>query len=155
MNYYFEKCCFDYELVRKSSQCNRITCQGNHNPEFSVYFYKANNKSCYCLNRKQLRQYWFCIVQDREKFCAMSCSCCKICKEVSHIFSELMGAYFFTPKKAIDNTDIPFQPVLWCVFSANEIYIEIAKSKKNIGIITDYGEVCWSKFCSILGGFLL
>ena len=55
MNYYFEKCCFDYELVRKSSQCDRITCQANHDPEFSVYFHKVNNESCYSLNRKQLR----------------------------------------------------------------------------------------------------
>ena len=142
MNYYFEKCCFDYELVRKTSQCERITCQGNHNPEFTVYFHKVNNNSCYCLNRKQLRQYWFCIVQDREKLCPMSCSRCKICKEFTHFFSELTDAYFFTLKKANDNTVILSQPVLWRVFSANEIYIGIAKSKKSTGIITDYGEVC-------------
>ena len=144
MNYYFEKCCSNYELVSKSSQCNRITCQASHDPEFYVYFHKVNNESCYCLNRKQLRQYWCCIVQDREKLCPMSCSRCEICKEVSHIFSELKDAYFFTPKtEAIHNTDIPFQPVLWRVFSAKtEINIQIAKSKKSIGIITDYGEVC-------------
>ena len=73
----------------------------------------------------------------------MSCSCCEICKEVSHVFSELTDSYFFTANKSSDNTDIPFQPVLWRVFSAKtEIYIQIAKSKKSIGIITDYGEVC-------------
>ena len=51
---------------------------------------------------------------------------------------------FLTPKtEAIHNTDIPFQLVLWRVFSAKtEINIQIAKSKKSIGIITDYGEVC-------------
>ena len=107
-----------------------------------VYFHKVNNKSCYCFNRKQLRHYWFCIKQDREKLCLKSCSRCEICKEISHIFSELTDAYFFTPKKSTDENDIPFQPVLWRVFSANEVYIEIAKSKKSIGIITDYGEVC-------------
>ena len=98
MNYYFEKCCFDYELVRKTYQCDRVTCQGNHDPEFSVYFLKVNNESCYCLNRKQLRQYWCCIVQDREKLCPMSCSRCEICKEVSHVFSELKDTYFLHPK---------------------------------------------------------
>ena len=72
MNYYFEKCCSNYELVSKSSQCNRITCQASHDPEFYVYFHKVNNESCYCLNRKQLRKYWCCIVQDREKLCPMS-----------------------------------------------------------------------------------
>ena len=39
MNYYFEKCCFDYEFVRKTSQCDRITCQGNHDPDFSGFFF--------------------------------------------------------------------------------------------------------------------
>ena len=155
MNYYFQRCSFDYELVRKSSQCDRITCQGNHNPQFNVYFHKVNNKFCYCLNQKQLSQYWFCVVQDREKLCPMSCSRCKTCKEFTYIFSELTDAYFFTPRKTIDDTEIPFQPVLWRVFSANEIYIQIAKSKKNTGIITNYGEVCWSKFCFIFGWFLL
>ena len=69
----------------------------------------------------------------------MSCSRCKTCKEFTQIFSELRDAYFFTPRKTNDNTEITFQPVLW---RANEIYIEIAKSKKSTGIITDYGEVC-------------
>ena len=144
IDYYFEKFCFDYELVRKTSECDRITCQGNHDPEFSVYFHKVNNESCYCLNRNQLRQYWCCIVQDREKLCCMSCSRCEICKEVLQVFSELKNAYFFTPKTHIcDNTDIHFQPVLWRVFSAKpEIYIQIAKSKKSIGIRTDYGGIC-------------
>ena len=51
---------------------------------------------------------------------------------------------FLTRKKeAIHNTDIPFQLVLWRVFSAKtEINIQIAKSMKSIGIITDYREVC-------------
>ena len=74
----------------------------------------------------------------------MSCSRCEICKKVSHVFSELKDAYFFTPKtESIHNTDIPFQPVLRRVFSARtEINIQIAKSKTSIGIITDYGEAC-------------
>ena len=51
---------------------------------------------------------------------------------------------FLTPKtEAIHNTDIPFQLVLWRVFGAKtEINIQIAKSMKSIGIITDYREVC-------------
>ena len=74
----------------------------------------------------------------------MSCSRCEICKKVSHAFSELKDACFFTPKtESIHNTDIPFQPVLWRVFIAKtEINIQIAKSKTSIGIITDYGEAC-------------
>ena len=69
----------------------------------------------------------------------MPCSRCKTCNKFTHIFLELTDAYIFTPRKTNDNTEITFQPVLW---RANEIYIEIAKSKKSTGIITDYGEVC-------------
>ena len=83
-------------------------------------------------------------MQDKEKLYPMSCSHCEICKEFSHVFSKLKDAYFFTPKtEAIYKTDIPFQPVLWRFFSAKtKIHIQIAKSKKSIGIIIDYGEVC-------------
>ena len=38
---------------------------------------------------------------------------------------------------------MPYQPVAWRIFSAKtELHIQIAKSKKSVGIITDYGEVC-------------
>lgn len=108
----FETCCYDYELVRKTSQCDRINCLGNHNPEFSVYFHKANNESCYCLNLEQLGQYWHFIVKDRDTFCPSSCGLCQICKEISHVFSELKDAYFFTPRTYIFNdNDMPYEPV--------------------------------------------
>ena len=39
--------------------------------------------------------------------------------------------------------EIPYQPVAWRVFSAKtQIHIEIAKSKENMSLITDHGEVC-------------
>ena len=90
----FEKCCYDFDLVRKTSQCDRINCFANHDPQFSVYYHKNNNQSCFCLNRRQLGQYWRCIINDRDYFCPSSCEQCKVCKEVSHIFSELQNAYF-------------------------------------------------------------
>ena len=139
----FELCCHDYDLVRKTSQCDRIYCSGNHNPQFSVYFHKINNCSCYCLNREQLGQYWRCVDKDREWFCPRSCSHCEICKEVTHVFSELKDPHFFTPNATIFE-DLPYQPIAWRIFSVNksELYIQIAKSKKSLGIITDHGEVC-------------
>ena len=90
----FEKCCHDFDLVRKTSQCDWINCFANHDPHFSVYFHKNNNSSCYCLNHRQLGQYWRCIINDRDYFCSPSCEQCQTCKEVSHIFSELQDAYF-------------------------------------------------------------
>ena len=140
----FELCCHDYDLVRKTSHCDRINCFGNHDPQFSAYFHKVNNQSCYCLNPKQLGQYWRCVVNDRDYFCPSSCGRCKICKEVSHIVSELQDAHFFTPNTYMFE-DFPYQPVVLRIFRANKsensIFIQIAKSKESLGIITDYGEV--------------
>ena len=142
----FELCCHDYDLFRKTSQCERVYCSGNHNPQFSVYFHKINNRFCYCLNREQLGQYWRCVAKDREWFCPRSCGHCEICKEVTHMFSELKDAHFFTLNATIFE-DLPYQPIAWRIFSANksELYIQIAKSKKSLGIITDHGEVCREK----------
>ena len=50
------KCGFDHLLVATHSECDRLSCKGNHNPKFNVYFQKADNKYCYCLNRQQLGQ---------------------------------------------------------------------------------------------------
>ena len=67
-----------------------------------------------------------------------------ICKEVSHIFSELQDGYFFRPNKSVDGL-IPHQPILWRVFSKkssrDKIYIQIAKTKPSLTIIED-GKVC-------------
>ena len=49
----FEKCCFDFELVRKLPSVIESTAL-----QFSVYYHKNNNSSCHCLNRRQLGQYW-------------------------------------------------------------------------------------------------
>ena len=57
MNNRCEKCCQDYELVRKTYHCEQLYCSGDHTPEFCVFFHKGNNASCFCLNRKQLGQY--------------------------------------------------------------------------------------------------
>ena len=140
MNNRFEICCHDYELVRKTSQCEQLYCSGDHMPEFCVIFHKENNTSCYCLNRKQLGQYWQCIIKDR--LYPRSCGHCQICRQVSHVFSELQDSFFFSPRVSVFD-EIPLQPVAWRIFSAKtEIYIEIAKSKKSAGIITAHGEVC-------------
>ena len=115
-----ELCCHHFDLVRKTSHCDRINCFGNHDAQFSVYFHRSNG-SCYCLNRKQLGQYWSCIINNKDYFCPSSCEQCKICKEVSHIFPELQDAYFFTPNTHFFfSENIPYQPVAWRIFSATK-----------------------------------
>ena len=64
----FLNCCFDYTLTGTRSECDRLSCVGNHNPVFNLYYYNINKEWCYCLNRNQLGQYWQCFAQDRDTF---------------------------------------------------------------------------------------
>ena len=55
---------------------------------------------------------------------------------------------FFYPKTTLANNhdEIPYQAVLWCIFTSarnkrnEEFRIEIAKSIPNTGLILDYGQ---------------
>ena len=67
---------------------------GNRDPAFAVFYQRANDEYCYCLNRKQLGQYWRCIVEDTNFLCSGRCERCKACKEMSHVFDELQDSYF-------------------------------------------------------------
>ena len=90
----FTICCFDFEVVGFHSECNQSNCKGNHDPAFAVFYQRANDEYCYCLNRKQLGQYWRCIVEDTNFLCSGRCERCKACKEMSHVFDELQDSYF-------------------------------------------------------------
>ena len=61
-------CCHDSLLIGSRSECDRLQCQGNHDPAFYVFYHKVNNRHFYCLSRNQLGQYWKCVVEDREFF---------------------------------------------------------------------------------------
>ena len=61
-------CCHDSLLIGSRSECDRLQCQGNHDPAFNVFYHKVNNRHFYCLSRNQLGQYWKCVVEDREFF---------------------------------------------------------------------------------------
>ena len=63
----FEICCFDSQLIGTSSECDRLSCEGKHTPVFNLYYHKGNNEYCYCLNRDLLRQYWQCVIEDRNR----------------------------------------------------------------------------------------
>ena len=132
----FANCCFDYTFIGTHSECDRLSCEGKHNPVFNLYYHKNNNETCYCLNRNQLGQYWQCVVKNRETFCPGHCNSCAICKETNDVFVELQVAYFFCQNmtQANNQESKPYQPVLGRVFTniidknRKKIHIAIAKS---------------------------
>ena len=146
----FLNCCHDYVLTGTHSQCDRFSCEGNHNPVFNLYYHKVNETWCYCLNRNQLGKYWQCVVKDRDTFCQSRCDRCNLCKEMNDVFFELQNAYFFCPKTTPANNEQPkpYQPVLWRVFTKiidkdkKKIFIEIAKSIPKYDLVLDYGKTC-------------
>lgn len=82
--------CFDAVLITKRSECDRFACEeGQHVTAFSLYYHKSNQQYFYCVNRKQLGQYWRCMVNDRDKLCPGKCDNCQICKEMSDMYCEL------------------------------------------------------------------
>ena len=91
----FEKSCFDYYVIRSTTQCNRLNCEVIHNPTFDILFNEANNEYCYCLDRQQLDQYWQCIAQNHNLLCPRKCDRCNACKEVSLNIFNLQKSYFF------------------------------------------------------------
>ena len=115
----FENCCFDYALIGTHSECGRLSCEGQHKPVFNLYYHKINKETCYCLNQDQLGQFWQCVVNDRNKFCPECCEKCHVCNIMYEVFVELQNAYLFSPKTTQANSEepIPYQPVLWCVFT--------------------------------------
>ena len=144
-------CCHDSLLIGTRSECDRIFCkEGKHLPVFNLYYHKNNNEYFYCLNRDQLGQYWQCVVEDRDSFCPSRCNQCNICKEMSDVFTELQDSYFFYPKTSVANNheEIPYQPVLWRVFTSvidknnKKFRIEIGKSIPHCGLVLNYGKTC-------------
>ena len=87
MSYYFQKCCFEAEVIGKRAECDRLSCEGKHT-EFTLFFHKVNNEYFYCLNRKQLEEYWKCIVKDQEVFCPEKCNNCIVCKFLTKAYNE-------------------------------------------------------------------
>ena len=115
---------------------------------FNLYYHQVNNEYFYCVNRKQLGQYWKCVVEDQDVICPSRCDKCNICNEMTEIFTELQDSYFFCPTTSVANNqeDIPYQPVLWRIFNSainkgnKKIRIEIGKSVKHHGLVLNYGE---------------
>ena len=137
MPYYFQKCCFDSEnsLV---IECDRMTClNGNH--KFEEYLFRCKHddklsKRFYCLNRKQLGEYWHCVINDHDQ--------CDICKEFAEVFEHLKDAYFFNP-----NESSKHQPVLWKVYFKRsnffkKIRTEIGETIESDKLTLENGSTC-------------
>ena len=117
----FLNCCFDFTLVITRSDCDRRSCDGNHDPVFDLYYQRTSYEYCYRLNRNQLGQYWQCVVKDRDTFCPSHCDSCTIYKEMSDIYIELKDVYFCSPNNNVANNaeSKPYQPVLWIKIEDN------------------------------------
>ena len=106
---YFQKCCFDSQTEREISECETLACEGKHMLfEYSFRNHKDQIERFYCLNRKQLGEYWHFVTKERDCFCPEMCGECGCCKDFKEIYDELQRAYFFYPR-----TDIDEQPVTW------------------------------------------
>ena len=132
MSYYFQKCCFDADVIGKPTECDRLNCEGKHT-EFTLFFHKVNNTSFYCLSRKQLEEYWKCIVKDQEVFCPEKCNKFDVCEFLSIAYGELKDSWFFIPNKGL-----PYQPILWQISTEdqknNSVFrTEIVKTVKVTG----------------------
>ena len=98
-NYHFMDCCFDYKKSRIIKECNLISCKGKR--YFQEHFHEDHIKKstcCYCLDRKQLEEYWQCAQIEGETPCPEHCDKCSICFGFLKIFQELQEAYFFYPR---------------------------------------------------------
>ena len=132
-------CCFDFIAVHSTPERDRLTCDGKHDPVFNILFDKSTiyqYQYCYCLNRKQLEQYWDCVSKNREAIFPKKCSVfdvfskCMLCREVADIWYKLQKNYFFHPNEKV-TADKPLQPIKQHVFTAtnnSKFKIEIAKS---------------------------
>ena len=98
MPHYFQKCCFETDVIAKRTECDRLSCEGKHT-EFTVFHHKINNEVFYCLNRKQLEEYWKCVIKDKEVFCPEKCNNCVVCKFLTGAYDVLKDAFFFQLQK--------------------------------------------------------
>ena len=80
---------------------------------------------------------------------------------MTEILTEFQDSYFFYPKTNVANNheEIPYQPVLWHVFTSvidknnKKFHIEIGQSIPRCGLVLNYGKTCclvlnYGKTCS-------
>ena len=84
MSYYFQKCFFYSEKLGVRNECDRLSCaNGKH--YFALFFHRTNNESFYCLNGRQLTEYWRCVIAEQEAFCPGRCCKFDIYKDFNNL----------------------------------------------------------------------
>ena len=138
---YFEKCCFDSEKMGVINECDRMSCILNRKHDFDVYFHHVSDESFYCLNRKQLGEFWHCVIEDQNSFCPEKCEKCDVCKELAEVSENLQDGYFFK------SSEHKHQPVSWKVIfkrgnNSKKFRIEIAKTIESDNLVLEHGLLC-------------
>ena len=64
----------------------------------------------YCLNRKQLGEYWHCVNNNCDTFCLEKFDHCDVCKEFLEVFENLQDSNVFGPNES------GHQPILLKVY---------------------------------------
>lgn len=84
----YEICCFDSQLIGTRVECDRFRCERKHTA-FNLFHHPQNKESFYCLNRKQLGEYWQYVVNDWHAFCPEHCDKCDVCNLMTVVYTEL------------------------------------------------------------------
>ena len=93
MSYYFQKCCFNSEKNGVRNECDKLSCISNGKHNFGSFFHRNNDETFYCLKRKQLEEYWQCVIAEQQAFCPDKCCFCGICKEFDNISDFLKRSW--------------------------------------------------------------
>ena len=105
-------------MICVTSQCDWLNCEVNHDPPFEIFSHKNNDEYYYCLNCKQLNQYWHCVTQNMKLLCPRDCGKCFACKEFSLIYAEWQESYFFCANFSSSGHMKSYQTVKWRIFTA-------------------------------------
>lgn len=96
------------------------------------------------LNRKQLEEYWKCVVRDQEVFCPNKYNNCYVCKSLTEVYENLKDCYFFSPRK-----DMPYQPIFWQLFTNATDHKNVPVFRAKIGkTVKGTGRVYSGERCS-------
>ena len=150
----FSICCHDSLLVGTQSECDRLSYEHEkHSPEFNVYYHKANNEYFYCLNHKELGQYWQLSLQIEMLFVLKNVKNAVFVKKWQMFLLNCNIVSFFIHKSVAYNFgQVPYQPKFWRVLNSvidkrnKKFRIEIGKSIPHTEFVLNYGRTRYSFF---------
>lgn len=79
--------------------CERLGCNGKHIfNEMSYGNLQEEVERLFFLDRKQLNEYWQCVLTEHWLICPEWCKKCRCCRELEVICEELKESWFFSPR---------------------------------------------------------